>query len=400
VFGRLATTGPPSLSPVEPTSAATRCVRGWVRSALVAEAGGVVEPATSAPLPPRPEAVAAVVRQRVVELVHVQAAVLGLPDELVEELGQIRSATRSLVPLQLIELSAVRRLLEDLDVPHLVFKGPALAVQTTGDVGARGFGDLDVLVDPRSVERVATELLARGWSSAEPLPSPGSWAWRRTVQSGHELPFIGASCSVDLHWRLDPTLDALPSFPVLWERREVVELGGSPTPTLGRRDALSHACLNARKDRWRWLRSLVDIHRLARLDGAWEAFEPGRLELAALALADAQVGLPDGLPAAVRDSIARLSPRALDRLISSAQRAQVQPVRTRQDAHGSATRQILRYQLVASRSPRDVRRAAGALLLPGRSVAGVDATSAWTGVPVGLGIRVGGLVRRAAGRMR
>jgi hypothetical protein len=385
---------------VEPTSAATRCVRGWVRDALAAEAGladaavGVrIECADLAPA----DLVGALVRQRVVELVHSQAA-LDLPREIADGIAQISAAGRALVPLQLLELARLRDVLDAAGVRFLVFKGPALSVQTTGDLGARGFGDLDVLVDPRSVEEVTTELLAHGWTTAEPLPPPGSWAWKRILHTGHELTFLGSSCSVDLHWRLDPTLDALPGFAELWSRRETADLGSGAAPILGPADALSHACLNAAKDEWRWLRNLVDVHRLARLDEAWDSFTPGRVQLHALAVTQAQLGLPSATPAEVRDRVDRLRPRTTARLVAAANRAQERPVRTLLEAPGSATTQFLRYQLAASSSPRDVRRAFGALVLPGRSVSRVDATTPWVGVPVGLGRRVGVLARQSVGR--
>jgi hypothetical protein len=386
---------------VEPTSAATRCVRGWVHDALLAEAGSYVGADADARGPGEvapADLLGAVVRQRVVELLHAQAGALDLPDRLAAALGEVQAAGRTLVPLQLLELARLRDLLESAGVRYLVFKGPALSRQTTGELGARGFGDLDVLVDPRSVEAVTADLLAHGWTTADPLPQPGSWAWRRIVHAAHELSFVGASCSVDLHWRLDPTLDALPGFAELWARREELDLGGGAAPVLGRGDALSHACLNAAKDEYRWLRNLVDVHRLARLDGVWAAFVPGRLQLQALAVTQAQVGLPPTTPADVLDRVAGLRPRTLGRLVDAAVAAQEHPVRTLHEAPGTATAQFLRYQLAASASPRDVRRALGTLVLPGRSVSRVDATSPWVGVPLGLGHRFGGLARRSFGR--
>lgn len=391
---------------VEPTSAATRDVRRWVRAALATEGPTTRTPAGLSPGPADEPAsdeadlLGAIVRQRVVEVLDEHSGRLGLPAGLAGALGQVGAAGRRLVALQLLELTRVRDLLDDVGVRFLAFKGPALALQATGDLGARGYGDLDVLIEPETVERTVTTLLGHGWRTAVPLPPAGSWAWRRIVHTGHELTLDGAACSVDLHWRLDPTLDALPSFPDLWSRRERLALGGVPVPALGRSDALAHACLNAAKDEWRWLRNLVDVHRLARLESAWESFAPGRLQLHALAVTEGQVGLPAGLPATVVEQLARLRPRTVARLVTAAERSQERPVRTLHEAPGTATAQFLRYQLTASASPRDVRRALGSLVLPGRSVSQVATTSAWVGVPVGLGHRVGGLARRSAGRSR
>lgn len=375
-------------------------MRGWVRAALQCESGSAVRPPGQVSGPSDADLLGAVLRQRVVEIVHARAAEVGVPDDVAGQLGRVRDAGRSLVPLQLLELARVHDLLDSAGVRHLVFKGPALAVQTTGDLGARGFGDLDLLIDPGSVESVATLLLAHGYRSEAPLPAPGSWAWRRLVHASHELTFLGASTSVDLHWRLDPTFDALPAFADLFSRREVLDLGGTTTATLGRGDALAHACLNAAKDEWRWLRNLVDVHRLAGLDGAWELAggRPlGRLEVRALAVTRAHVGLPATTPAAVLEQVDLLGPRRLAHLAAAAGRAQERPVRDLDDRPGTATSQVLRYQLAASTSPRDVRRLLGTLVLPGRVVREIDAPSAWVGVPTGLGRRVGLLARHAVG---
>lgn len=377
---------------VEPTSAATGCVREWVRAALSGEAGGDV-----AARPSRIEQadlVAAVVRQRVVELVHTYAGPLGLAAPVADSIAQLRAAGRELVPLQLLELARVRGLLEDAGIRYLVIKGPALAVQTAGDVGARGFGDVDVLVDPDSVARLVGLLADQGWLSTVPLPDPSSWAWRRLLHTGNELAFYGASSSVDLHWRLDPTLDALPPFDVLWERREAVEVGGFVVPTLAHRDALAHLCFNAARDDWRWVRSLVDVHRAARLDGVWDEQDLPTLVVRALAVTDALVGLPASTPGWVRDRIAGVPDRVRARLVRAAIRGEEGEERL---SEGPGTRfwSGLRYELAASTTPRDLRRTVGTVVLPGWAVRDVTAATAWRGVPVGVGRRTTDLTRRS-----
>ncbi|MGY2875586.1 hypothetical protein ACVW00_002776 [Marmoricola sp. URHA0025 HA25] len=379
---------------MEPSPAVTRRVRGWVRTALLAEAGHGVDPVRGEPVGDEGSLLAATARQRVVELVHDQAAALQLPDGLLDGLAHMRTASRKLVPLQLLELAHVRDLLDAADTPFLAFKGPALAVQTTGDVGARGFGDLDILVDARSVDDVVDHLAAEGWRSSVPLPERDTWAWRRLLHTSNELTFYGASCSVDLHWRLDPTLDGLPPFDVLWGRREVVDLGGVAVSTLSPRDALAHLCLNAARDEWLWLRSLVDISRAARLDGAWDPDHLTGLAVRALLVTDVLVGLPPDVPGWVRDRIARVSPRVRDRTVTAAVRRQ------ETDEHqwggpGSRFWPYVRYQLAASRTPRDVSRTVSTVILPGWAVRDVPGASAWRGVPVGIGHRTSDLTRRS-----
>jgi hypothetical protein len=340
------------------------------------------------------ELVAAVARQRVVELVHAHAGDLGIPAPVRDAIAQLRKASRELVPLQLLELARVRDLLERARIRYLTVKGPALAVLTTGDVGARGYGDVDVLVDPGSAATVTGLLEESGWRSTVPLPDPTGWAWRRLVHTGNELAFYGASSSVDLHWRLDPTLDALPSFDELWERRVSVEVGGLVVPTLAPRDALAHLCFNAARDEWRWLRSLVDIHRTARLEGAWDRTDLPSLMVGALAVTDDQVGLPATTPEWVRAQVAALPARRRDRLARAAVRGQEG---TEGLPWGPGTRfwSGLRYELAASTTARDLRRTVGTVLLPGWAVRDVTAASAWRGVPAGMGHRATNFTRRS-----
>lgn len=379
---------------MDPSSAATERVRGWVRAALLAEAGVEVAP------PPGDERldpaalVSAVVRQRVVELVHAQAGALALPASVAEPIARLRTAARELVPLQLLELARVREVLEDAGVRYLVVKGPALAVQTTGDVGARGYGDVDVLVDPGSVGTVVDLLDRHDWRSTVALPGQASWAWRRLLHTGNELTFYGASSSVDLHWRLDPTLDALPPFAVLWERREQVEVGGLVVSTLMRADMLAHLCFNAARDNWRWVRSLADIHRGARLEGVWTDLDLSSMVVRALAVTDALVGLPRSTPDGVRDRIDDLSARRRERLVRAAIRGEEGEERL-SEGPGSRFWSDVRYELAASTTPRDLRRTLGTIVLPGWAVRDVTAVSAWRGVPAGMGRRTTDLTRRS-----
>lgn len=344
-------------------------------------------------LDPR-EVVAAVVRQRVVELVHGQAAVLDLPEGLADGLAQLRTASRELVPLQLLELARIRAALEAAGTRYLVIKGPALAKQTTGDVGARGYGDVDVLVDPRSVAGLVDLLATEGWRSTVALPDEASWAWRRLLHTSNELAFYGDSSSVDLHWRLDPTLDALPAFDALWDRRVSVEVGGLSVPTLAPADALAHLCLNAARDEWRWVRSLVDIHRTARLDGAWDSDRLPALVVGALAVTEALVGLPTQTPDQIHDRVAAVPARVRERLVRAAIRGE-EGGEHRSEGPGTRFWSDLRYELAASTTPRDLRRTLGTVVLPGWAVREVTAISAWRGVPAGLGRRTTDLTRRS-----
>ncbi|MCY4726591.1 nucleotidyltransferase family protein [Nocardioides sp. STR2] len=168
------------------------------------------------------------------------------------------------------DLSVALTALRDAAVRALAFKGVALSAQAYEDFALRGAGDLDVLVDPKDLERAHRVLASAGWAPAPGYPMPGpSWAWRHLVRTGNELLLNGSSTDIDLHWHLVPTRGTFPDFDTLWGRHQDVHVDGHPTPTLSGYDALAHSAGHAAKDRWRWMRSLLDVHVLAARRNTW-----------------------------------------------------------------------------------------------------------------------------------
>lgn len=340
------------------------------------------------------DVLAVVARHRVVDVLAQHAGALSLDPDLSAALAALRDHDRRRRMIQVLEIGDVQTALTGAGIRSLVFKGLPLAVQTTGDPGARGVGDLDVLVDPAEVAATSDALGALGYRlrSDAAVLRPGTWAWRHVLRSSASLSFEGPGSKIDLHWRLDPTLDGLPGFAEVWDRRARVDIGGVQVETLGYVDLLPHSASHAAKDHWRWLRSLVDVHRLAGMPQTWEGRTrpPGRLEIETLAVTRRSLGLPPGVPA---DVLARVD-RVPERLVAVGIRAQDRPVDPDGPAPGRETFQQLRYMVVASATPRDLAHAAVATLLPEKVVFGVEAGSAWTGVPKALLARLGRTRRR------
>jgi hypothetical protein len=230
--------------------------------------------------------------------------------------------------------------------------------------------------------------------------SPGTWAWGHVMRSFNAFTFDGPGSTVDLHWRLDPTLDALPDFEQVWNRREPVDLGAVQVETLGHADLLGHTSLHAAKDYWRWLRSLVDVHRIAADPRTWErsfAQDPlRRLEIETLAVTRFVVGLPDAVPETVLAGVERVPAAVLTRALA----AQERPVYDDFPFPGRESLRQLRYMLAASSTGRDHRHAAVSTVLPVKTVVGIEAKTAWTGVPLTLWHRVRRLRRRSVGWAR
>lgn len=170
-----------------------------------------------------------------------------------------RVALRSLAHAGL--LRQVHDRLDAAGIPMLFFKGLAVEAQTGRPLGERGGGDIDVWI-PRDHVEAAMEALRPEWTLPANYPQPGaSWAWRHWQRWGSELTLHGP-LDVDLHWQLHGVRANLPDFAAARAARVDVVVGGRTVPTLGRAHALAHAVRHAETDRWRILRSLVDVHLL------------------------------------------------------------------------------------------------------------------------------------------
>lgn len=341
---------PGRLAPVL-SAAAVSQVRRAVRTALRAETGEQPLWRWSGQVPAR-DFVAATLRHRVAGLVAGTEA-LALAPEVREQLTAAARLDRMDAMAHVRAVADVAGILEDLD--HLVVKGAPLAVQTTGDATARGPADVDVLVDATDIPTALERLAAHGLAvRREHAVDRDSWMWRYQRWAAHEVTLDGERESVDLHWRLDPTHDGLPGFAELWSRRAHVDIGPVTVATLGLADAFAHAVRHAAQDDWGSLRSLVDVHRLARDPAAWPAPTLlGRLDRVSLSVVDATVGLPDGAPGFRRTS------SGLARAVS-AQRRTVRFTRF----PGDAAMRAAGHTLSASRSPRDVALTVARIALP------------------------------------
>lgn len=367
-----------------PTAAATRAVRACAHAALLLEQD--LPAAWEWPAELKDEDfVCAARRQRVAPMIVEQAGRLTLPAAVTHMLLAHRDAERLAALQQVHELTGMAAVLRAADIEFLCFKGPALSLISTGRFDARGAGDLDVLVEPMRLAAARAALTMAGWQCDPDFPLPGrTWGWRWQLRTHYELPLRCTTSTIDLHWRLDPTRRALPDFAEAWSRRRRIEIAGAHLDTLGRAHTFSHACSHAAKDDWRWLRSLVDIHRLARDQSLWREVRLRRVDLMSLAATDAAVGLPDAVPAHVRRLLADF-----DWVRRRAAGAQERPVPSRDDVHapGARTPDMIRRSLRGSWAPSDVALVLGSAALPPSATAAVPDRHAVTAVPRALAHR-------------
>jgi hypothetical protein len=336
----------------------------------------------------------AVLRHRVAEVLEPHVDALKMPADVAQSVRGLLQHNRTGLLVQRLELARLAEIL--IDVDWMSIKGPVLALQTTGNPASRGGGDIDILVRTADVESVFRRLTGLGWR-VRPVGSamPETWAWRHVLNTTYEMTFDGPHSTVDLHWRLGPTHHGLPDFDALWARREKVLVGDVALDAMSPADTFVHSCHHAAKDRWRSLRSLVDVHRLARNHELW-TYPLDRLEAATLAIVEASMGLPHGIP----DFVLGRAHETSSGLVKRALAAQESPVRPRYPFPGAQAYRDVRFRFRASRTPTDLRGAAVALVLPAKAVAELNDRTVWTAVPRVMLRRLSFVVRRVVGWVR
>ena len=153
---------------------------------------------------------------------------------------------------------------------HLVIKGPALAVQTTGHWQGRPATDIDLLIAPSDAAGAHDALTQAGFVRRDGGQAPPGplYLWLQC-----ELVYTGApAVPLDLHWRMDATPGLCDlSFADLWARRSPVDIAGQAVHTLDPVDALLFTAVHGGKSGWNRWGMILDAHR------QWTALDaPGR----------------------------------------------------------------------------------------------------------------------------
>jgi len=216
----------------------------------------------------------------------------------------------------LAELQALLDGFERAGIPAVPFKGPALAELAYGSLSARLAGDLDVLVRPVDVERVAAQLEARGYveqthhRTGRPLDATED-AWYRHVQAEYVYLRPRDGMVVEPHWTLAPRPLAVDlDMAGIWRRTRCFPLAGREVLGLALEDLVLALCVHGSKHEWTELRWIGDVAELtARHPGIdWPAAlahadERGCARMLRLGLALAERLLGEPLPAAARADV-------------------------------------------------------------------------------------------------
>jgi len=188
------------------------------------------------------------------------------------------------------ELARVTRALANHDIEVLALKGPTLGQLLYGDTALRQFGDLDLLVRPRDVQRAKAVLRELGYEAQRHLSKRQE---RAHLRSGHEHVFRlnDQRNLLELQWHILQRHYAVEfDLDALFRRSIEIQMEGFRVRSLGPEDQFLTLCVHAAKHSWAHLGMVRDIATLTNLPLDWnwvhaEATRIGILRIVAISLA-------------------------------------------------------------------------------------------------------------------
>ncbi|WP_169742986.1 nucleotidyltransferase domain-containing protein [Desulfobacter vibrioformis] len=151
------------------------------------------------------------------------------------------------------------------NIPFLPIKGPVLALQAYGGVGARSMKDLDILVAPERISDAQELLFRMGYKRTQPdfelTPRQTAEAFRNQHHFSYHHPDSGEQ--IELHWRFGSNRHLFPiCFEELWKERQVLQFAGLDIPVLPLHHTLLLLCTHGTNHHWFRLFWLNDLARL------------------------------------------------------------------------------------------------------------------------------------------
>jgi hypothetical protein len=150
-------------------------------------------------------------------------------------------------------------------IDFIPLKGPLLSYRLYGDATVRKYGDIDILVNPDTVDRARTELMAAGckeYMSEWPASVNGQ---KKALKYRHHISFKDppGDVIIELHWRLSNQqwLNFRDEERFVRENLCTVEFNGNIYKALTPEAELLYLVIHGGAHRWGVLKWLEDIHR-------------------------------------------------------------------------------------------------------------------------------------------
>jgi predicted O-linked N-acetylglucosamine transferase (SPINDLY family) len=160
------------------------------------------------------------------------------------------------------ELAQLIGLLAAGGVETIPFKGPVLAQQAFGDLGLRGFRDLDFLIRDRDLDKAVTILGGHGYDRKGGALTPTQLQWIHRLQ-GQEVLFKPGLVAVEPHTRLISLKMALNiDYDGLWQRARPSDIFGHRMLTFASEDTLLVLAIHGGKELWwdiKWACDIADF---------------------------------------------------------------------------------------------------------------------------------------------
>ncbi len=176
-----------------------------------------------------------------------------------------RQRTRKLAMRNLefsAELRKLSKILEDIDVEFLSYKGPTLAQIAYGDNSLRTFGDLDLFIRKQDFPTVKKVICENGGGSHWKLTEKQEKA---VLKYYYEYPFFFGNrpLLVEIHWAF---MEAFFGFDYekedVFGRSQSVSIHGRNFQTLSNEDLFIILCVHGSKHYWKRLSWIYDIAKL------------------------------------------------------------------------------------------------------------------------------------------
>ncbi|MGB7208343.1 MAG: nucleotidyltransferase family protein [Pyrinomonadaceae bacterium] len=159
------------------------------------------------------------------------------------------------------------------NISILPFKGPLLAAQAYGDLSARQYVDLDILVQPKQLESAIQLLQDEGYTRISSISWLNKTNWQMLDKKDIYFRSGDGLVNVELHWKLSGSHFALPfEMNGLWARLENFCLANVNLKTLPFDDLLIYLCLHGSRHGWEQFGWICDVNELILAQGEidWE----------------------------------------------------------------------------------------------------------------------------------
>ena len=176
--------------------------------------------------------------------------------------SNMRIAQRNM--LMSAELLQLMQLFSQNGVDAMAFKGPVLSEKAYGNVTLRQYGDLDILIKKRDIQKALALLSERAYVPEIDLDVQTSETFYRCV---NVIGLQKGAVRVEIHWELLSKNYAIDwDESGLWAQDETVLINDQPVRTLSFANHLLYLCAHGSKHLFERLEWVCDIDRMVRIE--------------------------------------------------------------------------------------------------------------------------------------